>query len=77
MTFPYWLCVGALAAACVAAYAGYLLSPARRRRRAQRRRWEQLASHRMTIAGQLARDPDLWGRWWDEHELDDVLRGGA
>ncbi|MCK2219749.1 hypothetical protein MF672_039030 [Actinomadura sp. ATCC 31491] len=77
MNAPYLLCAGACAAAALAAYIGHLASPTMRSRRAQRRRWARLSAHRMTVAGQLARDPDLWERWWTEHQLDDVLRGGA
>ncbi|MEV4174027.1 hypothetical protein [Nonomuraea sp. NPDC049709] len=77
MTFPYLLCAGAVAAAALAAYIGHLMSPSMRARRARRRRWAQLAALRNAIAGRLRMDPDSWERFWDEHELDDVLRGGA
>lgn len=71
------LCVLATVAAAVAAYVGHLMSPTMRRRRAQRRRWRQLSVIRCHIAGRLLRDPGYWERYWDEQELDDVLRGGA
>ncbi|MER7500488.1 hypothetical protein AB0L05_27900 [Nonomuraea pusilla] len=74
---PAALCVLATAAAGLAALTGHLLSPARRARRAQRRRWIQLAGIRRAIAWKLARDPDWWEQFWDAHELDDTLRGGA
>ncbi|MET8866487.1 hypothetical protein ABZW11_26415 [Nonomuraea sp. NPDC004580] len=77
------LCMAACAAAVVAALAGYLLNPTYRKRRAQRRRWAALRAHRQRVAGQLARDPAMWERWWDERlaqGLDDeadVLRGSG
>lgn len=77
MSMPYLLCAGAVTAAALAAYIGHLNSPTLRARRAQRRRLRALAVLRCRIAGHLLRDPDCWERWWDEHELDDVLRGGA
>lgn len=77
MTFPYLLCAGAVAAAALAALAGYLLNPVRRRRLVA------IQAHRGRIRVQLARDPASWQRWWDERlaaGLDDeadMLRGGA
>lgn len=71
------LCVLATVAAAVAAYIGHLMSPTLRSRRARRRRLHALAVIRCRIAGQLLRDPGYWERYWDEQELDDVLRGGA
>ncbi|MGP3914364.1 hypothetical protein [Nonomuraea sp. 10N515B] len=74
---PYVLCALAVVAAAAAAAVGHALHPKRRALRAQRRRWIALSVHRFSIAGQMARDPSLWEQWWNEHELDDVLRGGA
>lgn len=74
---PVTLCVLSTMAAALAAYIGRAMSPSRRARRAQRRRLRALAVLRCRIAAHLLRDPDCWERWWDEHELDDVLRGGA
>jgi len=74
------ICASVLAV--LAAIVGRRLAPSRRRRRAQQRRWAVMAAHRHRIAGQMARDPQCWERWWAERAaqgLDDetdVLRGG-
>ncbi|MEV4287407.1 hypothetical protein AB0K40_18025 [Nonomuraea bangladeshensis] len=69
------LCIVSSAAACLAALAGHLANPARRRRR---QRAQQLDAIRCLVAGRLAKRPELWIEFWYAHQLDSLdAAGGA
>lgn len=71
------LCIAAVAAACLAAYIGHLMTPAVRTRRAQRRRWADIIAARARITAQLMREPGAWITFWYDHELDTPVREEA
>lgn len=82
---PHTLCALAIAAAIVAAGIGWRYNPAARTGRlahrlqtaAARVRHLEVSAARLRVAGLLASNPDAWERFWDDHQLDDALRGGT
>jgi hypothetical protein len=71
---PYLLTALSSAAAIVAVAVASRNSPTRRQRqlRAAQRRIAYL-----TATGALRVDSRFWERYWDEHGLDDCMRGGS